>query len=221
MMSNDEIKRKLQGMLSPKRFIHSVKVMEAAEQLAKKYGGDIEKAALAGLVHDCAKELTTDVTFDLCNKYGIIVDKIMRKEPKLLHGMVGSYLVRDLFYIDCPDVQCAVADHTMGRPGMGKLSRIVFIADYIDATRDYPGVEKIADAAQESLEKAIVAGIDCTIANVLLKGKPLHPCTIETRNWALDLLESGNPDIEQSRRGRSGEQSQTTEAEGNNRSGEH
>ncbi len=220
-MSIDEIKAILQGMLSPRRFNHSVKVMEAAVQLAEKYSEDIEKAALAGLVHDCAKDLAPEVTFDLCNKYGIIVDKIMWKQPKLLHGLVGSYLARDILEVDCPDVLSAVADHTMGRPGMDKLSRIVFIADYIDATRDYPEVERIAEAAQESLEKAIVAGIDCTIANILAKGELIHPRTVETRNWALGLLESGNPDIEQSRRGRSGEQSQTTEAEGNNRSGEH
>lgn len=190
-MSIDGIKRKLQGMLSQRRFTHSVNVMEAAEQLAHKYGGDVEKAALAGLIHDCAKDLTPNVTFDLCDKYDIIVDKIMRKEPGLLHGMVGSYLARDVFGIDCPDVLSAIADHTMGRPGMDKLSRIIFIADYIEPGRDYPGIERIAEAAQESLEKAIVAGIDCTIADILQKGKLLHPNTVGTRNWALDLLESG------------------------------
>ena len=189
-MSIEGIKRKLQGMISPRRFTHSVNVMETAEQLAHKYGEDVEKAALAGLVHDCAKGLAPDVTFDLCKKYGIIIDEIMRKEPSLLHGMVGSCLARDVFGIDCPDLLAAIADHTMGRPGMDKLSRIVFIADYIEPGRDFPGIEKIAGAAQESLEKAIVAGIDCTIADILQKGKLLHPNTVETRNWALGLLES-------------------------------
>lgn len=190
-MSIDEIKGKLQQTLSTKRFTHSIMVMEAAVQLAHKYGGDVEKAALSGLIHDCAKELAPEVTFDLCHKHGIVVDEIMRKQPKLLHGMVGSYFARDMFEVNCPDVLSAVADHTMGRPGMDKLACIVFVADYIEATRDFPGVDEIREAAQQSLEMAILTGIDRSIAGILDKRELLHPRTVETRNWALNMLESG------------------------------
>ena len=185
MNSIDEIKDKLKSTLSPKRFDHSIHVMEASRELAEKYGADIEEAILAGLIHDCARDLKNTDTFALCRKYSITVDPIMQKQPQLLHGIIGSFLARDLFEIDCPRVLTAVAEHTMGREGMDKLSCIVFIADYIEAGRDYPGVEKIRKAADESLEKAVVAGLDNTIGFILQKGGLLHPQTVATRNWAL------------------------------------
>ncbi|HEX2947259.1 MAG TPA: bis(5'-nucleosyl)-tetraphosphatase (symmetrical) YqeK [Clostridia bacterium] len=185
MMQIDDIKVKLKQMLTPQRFAHSVQVMEASVKLAGKYGEDPEKAAIAGLVHDCAKDLPIETTFTFCDKYGIIIDDIMKCQPELLHGLVGSYLARDIFGIECPRILAAVEAHTMGREGMDKLCSIVFIADYIEAGRNYPGVEKIRAAAEESLEKAVVAGIDNTVTHILKKGGLLHPQTVATRNWAL------------------------------------
>jgi len=185
MMSIDEITEKLQQMLSPKRFAHSIHVMEASRMLAEKYGEDLEKATLAGLIHDCARDLRNTETIVLCSKYGIIIDDIMRYRPELLHGKVGAFLARDIFGVDCPRVLTAVSEHTMGKEGMDKLCSIVFIADYIEAGRTYPGVEVIRKDAEESLEKAVVAGIDNTIGYILAKGNLLHPQTVATRNWAL------------------------------------
>ncbi|MGE5613845.1 MAG: bis(5'-nucleosyl)-tetraphosphatase (symmetrical) YqeK [Bacillota bacterium] len=192
MMSIGEIKNILKRMLTHRRYEHSVKVMEAAVMLAEKYGEDVEKAAVAGLVHDCAKDLKDGEVFELCEKYGITTDKIMRSQPELLHGPVGAFLARDLFGIDCPRVLDAISVHTMGRRGMDKLGSIIFIADYIEENRDYPGVGVIRTAAEESLEKAIIAGIDNTIRHVLDKGRLLHPQTVDTRNWALEKLTERN-----------------------------
>lgn len=192
MMNINEIKDRLQQLLSPKRFEHSIHVMEASRMLAEKYGEDVDKAVLAGLIHDCARDLNKTETFALCSKYGIITDNIMQDQPELLHGMIGSYLARDLFGVDCPRILTAVAEHTMGKEDMDKLCSIVFIADYIEAGRNYPGVETIRKAADESLEKAVVAGLDNTIGYILDKGGLLHPQTVITRNWALEqLLENG------------------------------
>lgn len=188
MMSIDEIKKNLKRMLTPRRYGHCVKVMEAAVMLAQKYGEDTGKAAIAGLVHDCAKGLKDEDIFRLCEKYRINTDKVMRKQPELLHGLVGSFLARDLFGIECPRILAAISGHTMGRPGMDKLGSIIFIADYIEENRDYPGVDDIRRAAEESLEKAIIIGIDNTIRHVLDKGWMLHPQTVDTRNWALEML---------------------------------
>ena len=193
MMSLDEIKDKLQQMLSPKRFAHSIHVMEASRRLAEKYGEDVDQAVLAGLIHDCARDLKKTETFALCSKYGIIADSIMENHPELLHGKIGSFLAQELFGVDCPRVIEAVAEHTMGCEGMDKLCSIVFIADYIEAGRNYPGIEVIRKAADESLEKAVVAGLDNTIEYILDKGGLLHPQTVATRNWALKQL-SGDSD---------------------------
>lgn len=187
-MGIDEIKEKLQKMLSPKRFAHSVHVMEASRRLAEKYGEDPEKAAMAGLIHDCARDLGKTETIMLCSKYGIAIDDIMQCQPELLHGKVGAFLARDIFGVNCHQILAAVSEHTMGREGMERLSSIVFIADYIEAGRVYPGVEAVRKAAEESLEKAIVAGIDNTIEYILAKGNLLHPQTVATRNWALGRL---------------------------------
>ena len=184
----EEIKKKLQQMLSPKRYSHSVNVMDASVILAERYGENREKAALVGLVHDCARKLDKIETIKLCDKYGIIPDKIMQSQPELLHGIVGSHLARDLFGVACPRVLAAVAEHTMGREGMDKLSSIVFIADYIETGRKYPGVDGIRAAALKSLEEAIVAGLDNTIVYRIENGGILHPQTIATRNWALEQL---------------------------------
>ncbi len=188
MMNIDDIKNMLKNMLSPKRFAHSIHVMEAARMLAEKYGEDPEKAELAGLIHDCAKDLDKSTTFTLCQKYDIMIDDIMQKQPEILHGKVGAFLARDLFGVECPRVLDAVADHTMGRENMDKLSSIIFIADYIEAGRQYEGVDEIRKAAESSLEEAIVAGVDNTITHVLKKGGLLHPQTIQTRNWAIGQL---------------------------------
>jgi len=188
MMSFEEIKDKLNKMLTPKRYQHSINVMDASVVLAEKYGVDRYKAGLAGLVHDCARELDKNETLNMCKKYGIIPDKIMQNQPELLHGAVGSYLAGELFGIEQEDVLTAVANHTMGREGMDKLSSIVFLADYIAEGRIYPGVEEIRKAAMDNLFKGIVAGLDSTIAYILKNGGLLHPQTVLTRNWALEQL---------------------------------
>ncbi len=186
MMNIDEIKNRLQRMLSQKRFSHSIHVMESSRMLAEKYGEDVGKAGLAGLIHDCAKDLDKSSAFALCKKYEIIVDSIMQRQPEVLHGMIGAFLARDLFEVEDGDVLDAVSNHTMGCVNMDRLSSIVFIADYIEEGRSYEGLDKIRKAAESSLEEAIVAGIDNTIEHVLKTGRFLHPQIVLTRNWALE-----------------------------------
>ncbi len=188
MMDLNEIVKILEKMLSARRFNHSIKVMEASIHLAEKYGEDVGKAGLAGLIHDCAKDLNKSDIIPMCQKYGIIVDEISSLQPELLHGQIGAHMARELFGIECPRILNAIADHTMGKPGMDKLSSIIFVADYIEDSRDYYGIDEIRKAADESLEKAIVAGSDNTIRHILAKGHRLHPQIVGTRNWALQLI---------------------------------
>lgn len=196
MIPINEMKQILSNMLTPLRYSHSLKVMEASIRLAGKYGADTEKAAIAGLVHDCAKDMKKDTIIPACEKYGIIIDDIEKEQPHLLHGKIGAHMAKELFDIQCPEILAAIADHTMGRPGMDKLSSIVFVADYIEESRDFEGVDKIRKAAEESLEKAIVTGIDGTIWHILVRGQLLHPQTVDTRNWALRQLSLMKKDAE-------------------------
>lgn len=189
-MDVEEIISKLKQMIPERRYNHSINVMETARRLAVKYGENAENAALAGLIHDCARGLTTEETFELCARYNITVDSIMRQNPILLHGEVGAFLAAEKFGVDDTAILEAVRVHTLGKENMDKLSSIVFIADYIEPGRSFTGVEGIREAADISLEKAIVAGIDSSIGFTLEKGGLLHPQSIATRNWALEMLAS-------------------------------
>jgi len=187
-MPIEEIKEKLKQMLSEKRYKHSIGVMEASRKLSGIYGVNIDKAVLAGLIHDCARDLSVDETFSYCGKYDIKIDSFMKKNPQLLHGKVGSFMAQELFGVKDPGVLLAVENHTMGREGMDKLSSIVFVSDYIEDGRSFPGVDEIRRIAEVSLEKAVVACLDCTISYLIKKGMAIHPQTINTRNWAIESV---------------------------------
>ena len=181
----EEVQKKLELVLKPKRFIHSVNVMNVSVELAGKYGADKDEAALAGLLHDCARDCTKEELLDYCRQYCIIPDDVSLLQPGLLHGRVGAFLARDLYSVDSHQVLAAISSHTMGSPGMDMLACIVFLADYIEPARSFPGVEAIREEAFKDLKKAMLIGIEGTISSILAKGSLLHPDTVATRNWLI------------------------------------
>jgi predicted HD superfamily hydrolase involved in NAD metabolism len=180
-----EIQEKLESSLKPKRFIHSVNVMNVAVELAGKYGVDKDEAALAGLLHDCARDCSKEELLSYCNQYCIISDEVLMLQPMLLHGRVGAFLARDIYCATSQRVLEAISSHTMGSPGMDLLACIVFLADYIEPSRKFPGVEAIREEAFKDLKKAMLIGIDGTITSIIEKGCLLHPDTVATRNWLI------------------------------------
>lgn len=184
-MTVEEIKKRLEAVLSQKRYIHSVNVMETAIRLAARYGEDADKAARAGLLHDCARDMKADEAMRLCGIYGIEVDDISHIQPELLHGRLGEKLASRLYGEDDPKVLKAIAIHTMGCPGMELLDKIIFIADYIEPARTFPGSEAMRIEAFDDLDRAVLSALDSTIKYVVGKGGLLHLDTIETRNWIL------------------------------------
>lgn len=186
-MNIEKIKIKLKDALKPKRYAHSIGVMESGIKLAEKYGADIHEAALAGLLHDCARDLDDDEAFRLCSHYGIEIDEISRQQPELLHGRLGAMLAGDCYEVRSEQVLDAIAVHTMGRPGMALLEKIIFLADYIEPGRNFPEVEEIRLAAEDDLEKALLLAMDSTLKYILKKNRLIHPDTIATRNWLLRI----------------------------------
>lgn len=180
-----DILKKLELTLKPKRFIHSVNVMYVSVELAERYGADKDEAALAGLLHDCARDCSNEELLDYCIKYGITPDDVLLLQPQLLHGKIGACLAHDKYCVEFPRVLEAIKSHTMGTPGMDLLACIVFLADYIEPARIFPGVEAIRKEAFKDLQKAMLTGIDGTISSILEKGKLLHPDTVATRNWLI------------------------------------
>ena len=185
IMTIGNIKKKLETKLSPKRFIHSANVSDTAVLLAQRYGEDTGKAALAGLLHDCARDVKADEAIRLCDIYGIKVDFISRMQPELLHGRLGEKLANLEYGVDDPQVLRAISIHSMGSPGMDLLSKIIFVADYIEPARTFPGAEVMREEAFVNLDRTVLSAVDSTIKYVMGKGRFLHIDTIDTRNWIL------------------------------------
>ena len=130
-----KLQRKMKKELDADRYQHTLGVMFTAAALAMCYGEDVEKAQLAGLLHDCAKCIPNDRKLRMCTEYGIEVSKVELKAPYLLHSKLGAYLAREKYGVDDEDVLGAIMWHTTGRPNMTTLEKIIFIADYIEPAR--------------------------------------------------------------------------------------
>lgn len=153
-----KIRKSLKKDLSKSRFEHTLGVEFTSAALAMCYGVDIQKAKLAGLLHDCAKmeHLNGEDMVALCKKYKIEISEIEEKNPYLLHSKLGAYLCRKKYDISDKEVISAIRFHTTGRPDMTRLEKIVFVADYIEPQRDVaPNLEMIRKTAFSDIDRAV------------------------------------------------------------------
>ncbi len=151
-----EIRTKLSSMLKPSRYEHSLSVSFTSVCLAMRYGADLQKAELAGLVHDCAKHLTEEELLSACTEAGIPLTEDLRHAPQVLHSFYGAPYARTCFGIEDPEILSAVYFHTLGRPSMSLLEAIVFTADYIEARRDRAArLPELRQLAFTDLEQAV------------------------------------------------------------------
>lgn len=184
-MTYDEINEKLKSLLQEKRYIHSVGVSETAVRLAKIYGADEEKAKIAGLIHDAAKNLSKDDMLAECEKLGVKLDKIELANMAIVHATMADKYVHREFGIDDKEILSAVRYHTTGKENMTVLEKIIYIADMVEPNRDYNGVEKLRDLVEKNLDQACIAALAQTILFTIGEGKLIHPNTIFAYN---DLL---------------------------------
>lgn len=176
------MKIKLKDSITKKRFIHSINVMELAAELASAHGVDREKAAVAGLLHDCAKNIESDEILRMCEEFGIDVNDVERIQPKLIHGKVGAVLATKEYGIDDEEILDAIRHHTLGRENMTTMDKIVFIADYVEPGRNFEGVEELRKLAFADLDKTMIISLDNIIKHIITKGVLIHPVAILTRN---------------------------------------
>jgi len=184
-MTIEEMKEKLEKELPPKRFVHSVNVMDTAVKLAGVYNEDVEKAAVAGLLHDCARGLGDEQTIEMCRKYGMEPDSISVAQPVLLHGPLGAILAKEEYGIGDEEILSAVRCHTTGCENMSTLDKIIFLADYIEPGRSFEGVERVRRTAFDDLDQALITAFDGVLEHVIKKGKLIHPDTVKARNYLL------------------------------------
>jgi len=185
-----ELSEKLKNNISQRRYIHSVNVMNCSIQLAKRYNAEIWDAAVAGLLHDCGKEIDDNRALELSAHYGIEVDEISALQPDLLHGKIGAFIameqyLREDFGINTETVLSAIRWHTTGIPGMSQIDTIIFLADFIEPERNFAGLAEIQKEAFIDLYRAALMAMDSTVLYILRKGRPLHPDTIFARNWLI------------------------------------
>lgn len=186
MMEIDAIKEYLKKNLSEKRYKHSLGVADEAVSLAERYGGEKLKAYIAGLVHDVAKEIANDAAKKLLKeKYGVSLDPVEENTHKLLHGPLGACMIQDIFDIDDIEIIDAVRYHTTGKANMGILTKVLYIADYIEPNRTFEGVEELRRLSYEDIDKAIMVGVNWTFEELIEKESMFHPDTVHARNYLL------------------------------------
>lgn len=188
-MDIKEIETDLSNKLSKKRFIHTLGVVNSAMYLAKKYGANIEDAHLAALLHDCAKEIALLEMRDLVAD--LPCDQDMLHSGALLHGLAGMVLANTQYGVTNPDILEAIRVHTTGKENMSKLDKIIFLADYIEPNRKFPGVNDIRLAAEQSLDAGVLCGFDMTIRHLIDSGDSIYPLTILSRNDLLRHMKKG------------------------------
>jgi len=171
--------------LSVYRRIHSVNVSKEAVRLAEKYGADVEKARLAGLLHDVTKETDGDKQLQIIEKGGIILSEVERRSPKLWHSISGACYVRDVIGVDDEDIFNAICYHTTARAGMSLLEKVIFLADFTSAERDYPDIDVIREKAEISLEEGMLYGIRFTLSRLVERGTIISPNAIAAYNEIL------------------------------------
>lgn len=184
-MTKDEMLSKLEKAVSKNRLIHSINVMNTAVKMAERFGANMEKAEIAGLLHDCAKNIKGKEAIALCEELGIEVDEIERIQTGLLHGALGAKLAEMEYKIEDAEILKAILYHTTGREKMGLLEKIIFLSDYIEPGRNFPGVDIIRAQAMNDLDGAILAALDRTITHVIQRKQLLHPRTVNARNYMI------------------------------------
>ena len=167
--------------LKYQRIPHVLGTEQEAIRLAERYGADVEKARVAALLHDCTKKLNMEQQLELCRRYGIELDELEQKALKLLHAKTGAAVARDVFGVD-EDIYSAIWWHTTGHGDMTLLEKIIYLADYIEPSRNFPGVDKLRRACYKDLDEGLLLGLEMTIQEMTDMGNPVHRATIEARD---------------------------------------
>ena len=174
-MNQKQAKELVRSRLSDKRYEHTLNVKKMAVKLAKRYGVDEDKAALAALLHDSAKEISKDEMRELMRQYPQYAEGGEERPAPVWHGICAAILARTQWGVEDEAVLSAIACHTAGKPGMSRLDKIVYLADMTSAERDWPGVEKLRKLEMKDLDAAMLAALRQTNGFVLSEGKPLDP----------------------------------------------
>ncbi len=182
----EKMKEDLKNILSERRYIHSVGVMEMCEKLAKIYKVDVEKAKIAGLLHDNAKEMSPEEMLDYVKKNNIEITEIEKINTPILHGKIGADIAKKKYGVD-KQIEDAIKYHTTTNIKMDTLAKILYVSDKIEMNRmsDEYNIQEEREVAKKDLDRAVLMIIDSNIESLIKKGKLIEQESIETRNKIL------------------------------------
>lgn len=171
-------REKLRLALSVKRFRHTLGVAETAVRLAAIHGdvGLVEKARIAALLHDCAKDYHRELALGLCEEYSVKLDPVMLANGRLIHSFLGAEIAERQYGVTDPDILNAIRYHTTGHENMSLLEKIIFVADYTEPGRKgYGGIAKARDIARENLDMSVEFILGEKINYVSSGAEAVHP----------------------------------------------
>jgi len=166
------------SMLDPGRVPHVAGCEEEALRLAERWGADLDDAREAAILHDITKKLSPEENLDILKKHGVSIGKLEFAGEKLLHAKSGAVLAKSEFGVS-DIVSDAIFWHTTGKAGMSTLEKIIYLADYIEPVRDFPGVDEMRVAAYESLDAAMKIGLEMSIEDLVSRGITPNKTTLD------------------------------------------
>ena len=174
-----KLKEDLKEILSEERYSHSLRVAEISKELARIYQVDIEKAYLAGLVHDIAKEFSSEQNIYYLNKYKLPKKLLQEEYRNILHGIIGASYLKEKYNLD-DEICNAVKIHTISSPNMTMLDKVLFVADKIEPNKKFNGIEQERELAYQNIDDCIILCLENTIVHLIKKGKKFDKTIIET-----------------------------------------
>ena len=186
MLSDTETRTRLRRMISHKRYLHSLGVEKMARELASRYAVDPERAGLAGLLHDCGKDLRKETQVVLSE---LIEQYTTGSDDALTHADLGAEIAQSVFEVTDQEILSAIRKHTLGGAGMTDMEKIIYLADFIEPGRRFPGMIAIKEAVFCNLNDGILEASKQTIRYLLDKDAPIHTDVVAMRNEIMDMKE--------------------------------
>ncbi len=181
-LSMDRLEQAVIPLMNPNRVAHILGCRDEAARLARLWGADETDAARAGLLHDITKALPPEDQLTLCRQYGIVLDRFSDENPKTLHACTGALVAEHIFGENAA-VVAAIRSHTTGKADMNTLEKIIYVADYTEPNRDFPGVEELRAMALSDLDGALRSGLHSTVSLLREQGRAISPASTEALAW--------------------------------------
>ena len=176
------LREKAYALLDPGRIAHVVGCESEAVMLAKTWGEDPDNAAEAGILHDITKKFRGEEQLQLCRKYGIVYDEAEEKNTVILHARTGAAMAKELFNVS-DEIASAIRWHTTGKPDMTVLEKILYLADFIEPTRNFPGLDALRALAYKDLNAAMALALSMSMGDIRRRGGEIYKDTLDAYHW--------------------------------------